>query len=153
MAMVLLVARACCMLGAFICARPEGPTGCVPAQVWSLLFQRLQAAKTARFVRGFLLLLAHVVASRGPAALAASTDAVQPGIFLIILQQVRPVDILCPFGRSSPSLLLTPGFLSTAQAFEPCRGSPAAHALRGLLEGMCRHARAGVGAQHGVGEG
>ena len=57
-------------------------------QVWSLLFQRLQAAKTARFVRGFLVLLAHFVVVRGPAALSTSMDAVQPGILLVILQQV-----------------------------------------------------------------
>ena len=65
---------------------------CTPGlapQVWSLLFQRLQAAKTARFVRGFLVLLAHFVAAHGPAALSASMDAVQPGILLVILQQVR----------------------------------------------------------------
>ncbi len=56
-------------------------------QIWRLLFQRLQTAKTARFVRGFLVFLSHYVVKRGPAALQASTDTVQPGIFLVILQQ------------------------------------------------------------------
>ena len=57
------------------------------AQIWTILFQRLQAAKTARFVRGFLVFLARYVVKRGPGALQASTDTVQPGIFLVILQQ------------------------------------------------------------------
>ena len=57
------------------------------AQIWKILFQRLQAAKTARYVRGFLVFLSHFVVKRSPAAMQASTDTVQPGIFLIILQQ------------------------------------------------------------------
>lgn len=60
------------------------------AQIWTILFQRLQAAKTSRFVRGFLVFLSHFVVKRGPAALHASTDTVQPGIFLGILQQACP---------------------------------------------------------------
>ena len=59
-------------------------------QVWTIIFQRLQAAKTSRFVRGFLVFLSHYVVKRGPAALQASTDTVQPGIFLVILQQACP---------------------------------------------------------------
>ena len=58
-------------------------------QVWTILFQRLQAAKTAPFVRGFLVFLSHFVVKRGPAALQASTDTLQPGVFLMILQQAR----------------------------------------------------------------
>ena len=58
-------------------------------QVWTILFQRLQAAKTARFVRGFLVFLSHFVVKRGPAALQASTDTLQQGVFLMILQQAR----------------------------------------------------------------
>ena len=38
-------------------------------------------------MRGFLVFLARYVVRRGPAALQASTDTVQPGIFLVILQQ------------------------------------------------------------------
>ena len=68
-------------------------------QVWSLLFQRLQAAKTARFVRGFLVFLCHVVLVHGPAALVASTNAVQPGIFLVILQQVCLSPSMCMENR------------------------------------------------------
>jgi hypothetical protein len=93
--------------------------GCM--QVWSLLFQRLQAAKTARFVRGFLLLLAHVVVSRGPAALAASTDAVQPGIFLVILQQVSLPYFPCAFRQPMHFLCHSPPSGHGAQAEPPCR--------------------------------
>ena len=58
-------------------------------QVWTILFQRLQAAKTARFVRGFLVFLSHFVVKHGPMALQASTDTLQLGIFLMVLQQAR----------------------------------------------------------------
>ena len=64
--------------------------------MWTLLFQRLQAAKTARFVRGLLVSLCTVALVHGPAALVASTDAVQPGVFMAILQQVLPwLPLLC----------------------------------------------------------
>ena len=59
--------------------------------LWGLLFARAQAARTPRFVRGLLLFasgFAVVKSSRpsgngggGAAALAASVDAVQPGLF------------------------------------------------------------------------
>ena len=71
-------------------------------QIWRLLFQRLQAAKTARFVRGFLVFLSHYVVKRGPAALQASTDTVQPGIFLVILQQARAGLSICAPPKPAP---------------------------------------------------
>lgn len=57
-------------------------------QVWTILFQRLQQAKTARYVRGLLVFLSHFIVKRGPQALAASTDPVQPGILAGLLGQV-----------------------------------------------------------------
>jgi len=71
-------------------------------QIWTILFQRLQAAKTARFVRGFLVFLSHYVVERGPAALQASTDTVQPGIFLVILQQAHSYLSLSAASFSAP---------------------------------------------------
>ena len=62
----------------------------ISCRVWTILFQRLQAAKTARFVRGLFLCSYRIfVVKRGPAALQASTDTLQPGVFLMILQQAR----------------------------------------------------------------
>ncbi|EIE27359.1 Cse1-domain-containing protein [Coccomyxa subellipsoidea C-169] len=73
--------------------------------VWSLLFQRLQAAKTSRFVRGFLVFLSHYIVQRGPGALAASVDAVQPGILLVLLQQVWLPNMASVRGETEEKLM------------------------------------------------
>jgi hypothetical protein len=57
-------------------------------QVWSILFQRLQQARTNRYLRGLLVFLSHFIVKSGPQALAASTNAVQQGIFLALVGQV-----------------------------------------------------------------
>lgn len=93
-------------------------------QIWTILFQRLQAAKTARFVRGFLVFLSHYVVKRGPAALQASTDTVQPGIFLVILQQAcarpstcAPSKLLLDACPVPPSHCMTSSFPTSIHKF------------------------------------
>ncbi len=49
------------------------------APLWTLLFQRLQAARTAKFTRRLAQSAALVAARRGGAALAAALEGVQPG--------------------------------------------------------------------------
>ena len=49
---------------------------------------RLQTSRTQKFVRGFVSFLAHFTVKDGPAAVAATMDRVQPGIFVMLLQQV-----------------------------------------------------------------
>ena len=39
-------------------------------------------------MRGFVSFLAHFTVKHGPAAVAATMDRVQPGIFVMLLQQV-----------------------------------------------------------------
>ena len=73
--------------------------------MWSLLFQRLQTAKTSRFVRGFLVFLSHFIVQRGPTALAVSMDAVQPGILLVLLQQVWLPSMASVRGETEEKLL------------------------------------------------
>ncbi|KAK9819488.1 hypothetical protein WJX81_001683, partial [Elliptochloris bilobata] len=46
-----------------------------------LLFQRLQSARTPKFVRGFLAFLAGFILRHGAPATVASIDAVQSGLF------------------------------------------------------------------------
>lgn len=73
--------------------------------MWRLLFQRLQAAKTSRFVRGFLVFLSHYVVARGPAPLSASMEAVQPGILLALLGQVWLPGMAAVRGEADEKLL------------------------------------------------
>lgn len=56
--------------------------------VWTLLFQRLQAARTAKFVRGFVVFTAAFAAMHGPGELMQALEAVQAGIGLMILDTV-----------------------------------------------------------------
>jgi len=57
-------------------------------QVWKILFQRLQAAKTTKYVAGLLGFLSAYVCRKGAAAVQASIDGLQPGLFLMLLQSV-----------------------------------------------------------------
>ncbi|KAK9829548.1 hypothetical protein WJX72_006417 [[Myrmecia] bisecta] len=57
-------------------------------QIWTLLFTRLQSAKTPKYVRSLLVFLALFVARRGGGTVQASIDGVQPGLFVMLLQQV-----------------------------------------------------------------
>lgn len=47
-----------------------------------------QKSRTPRFVHAFANFLALYIVSAGPGAVVASTDAVQPGIFSMLAQQV-----------------------------------------------------------------
>ena len=49
---------------------------------------RLQATRTPKFVRGFVTFLAYFMVKHGPATVAATMDRVQPGIFVMLVQQV-----------------------------------------------------------------
>mmetsp|Transcript_33790 Transcript_33790/g.100617 ORF Transcript_33790/g.100617 Transcript_33790/m.100617 type:complete len:935 (-) Transcript_33790:308-3112(-) len=56
--------------------------------VFQLLFERLQKSRTQKFVRGLLMFLAYFIVKQGPQLVSASMDKVQPGIFLMLMQQV-----------------------------------------------------------------
>jgi exportin-2 (importin alpha re-exporter) len=49
---------------------------------------RLQQSRTHKFVRSFLVFLALFIIKHGPPATMASIDKVQPGVFMMLLQQV-----------------------------------------------------------------
>lgn len=50
--------------------------------------RRLQATRTPKFVRGFVSFLAYFMVKHGPATVATTMDRVQPGIFVMLVQQV-----------------------------------------------------------------
>lgn len=59
------------------------------AQLWGLLFDRLQNSRTPKFVRSFIVFLALFMCKHGVVFVASSVDAVQAGLFIGgILQQV-----------------------------------------------------------------
>jgi hypothetical protein len=90
--------------------RPRAP------QVWGLLFQRLQSARTPKYVRGFLTFLAGFILRHGAAAATASIDAVQSGLFSSgVLAQAR----------HWPSLLSRPRDETDALCGRPARAGSA----------------------------
>jgi exportin-2 (importin alpha re-exporter) len=56
--------------------------------IWSLLLQRLQHSRTARYTRSFCVFFALLVARLGPAWTASGLDAVQAGLFASLLEHV-----------------------------------------------------------------
>lgn len=57
-------------------------------QVWRILFQRLQTARTKKYTAGLLTFLAWLICKQGPAAVQSSVDRVQPGLFRMLLDHV-----------------------------------------------------------------
>lgn len=57
--------------------------------VWQLLLQRLQSARTPKYQRLFVGFLALVVAKQGVPAAREALNAMQPGLFLMLLTNVR----------------------------------------------------------------
>lgn len=49
---------------------------------------RLQGSRTHKFVHHFVLFLATFIVKHGPVLTSATLDKVQPGILLMLLQQV-----------------------------------------------------------------
>ena len=56
--------------------------------ILQLLFSRLQTSRTDKYVRCFVRFLAEFVVKHGPLSLSSAMDKVQPGILLMLLQQV-----------------------------------------------------------------
>jgi exportin-2 (importin alpha re-exporter) len=66
------------------CLPLEAYEGHLPA-IWGILFQRLQSAKTQKFVKCLVVFTSLLVAKRGVDAARRSMAEVQPGIFEMIL--------------------------------------------------------------------
>ena len=58
------------------------------AQIWQLLFTRLQSSKTAKFSRAFIIFLSFFITQQGAEVVAKSVDAVQKGLFLLVMQSI-----------------------------------------------------------------
>lgn len=64
--------------------------------VWTLLFQRLQAKRTPKFVRCLVSSAALMAAKHGGRYVADSMDAVQPGVAAMIVQSVWAPALAAP---------------------------------------------------------
>ncbi|KAJ4953375.1 hypothetical protein NE237_030207 [Protea cynaroides] len=55
--------------------------------IWAALFTRLQSHRTVKFVKSLVIFMSLFLVKHGPVALVDSMNAVQPNIFLVILDQ------------------------------------------------------------------
>ena len=114
-------------------------------------------------MRGLLVFLSHYVVKRGPVALQASTDTVQPGIFLVILQQacMHSSFHVCSCKSSALTYPLRRAFLIMSIIWLSCKSELPVHilvceerypryghtpmsALRRLLLGLLLHTQLGL---------
>lgn len=58
------------------------------SSIWTCLFWRLQNNKTTKFVKSFVIFMSLFLVKHGPQNLVTSVNAVQAGIFLMIIEQI-----------------------------------------------------------------
>lgn len=63
------------------------------SSIWITLFGRLQGYKTAKLVKSIIIFMSLFLVKHGPETLAGSMNAVQPNIFLAILEKVWIPDL------------------------------------------------------------
>lgn len=62
--------------------------------ILTVLFQRLQVAKTPKFVKGLLSFMAHVAWKHGPQLMIDQCDQIQPNLFGMLLEKIVIVDLV-----------------------------------------------------------
>ncbi|KAF5835999.1 cellular apoptosis susceptibility/chromosome segregation 1-like protein [Dunaliella salina] len=74
--------------------------------IFTLLFSRLQQSRTHKFVRSFMAFLAQFIIKHGPPVTLTSVDKVQPGVFMMLLQQVWLPNLLTLDGANEVKMAL-----------------------------------------------
>lgn len=103
--------------------------------VWTLLFQRLQMARTPKISRCFLHSAALMAAKRGGAAVEESMDAVQPGIHVSIAQGIWAPALAGPGSalETKVAIVGSARFLCEAPGLQNPAGDGAAGAILAAL--------------------
>eukprot|EP00741_Cyanophora_paradoxa_P021915 tig00021428_g21154.t1 len=76
------------LLEAAVASLPLATLGPYLQTVMQILFTRLQANKTAKFIRHLLVALSCIAARYGPGTLLEKVDGIQPRLFAMLLEQV-----------------------------------------------------------------
>lgn len=66
------------------------------SSIWSILYQRLQSARTAKFSKSFIATAGQFAALRGGSAAGESMDSVQPGILAMLVESVWAPTLAAP---------------------------------------------------------
>lgn len=99
--------------------------------IWSIIYQRLQAAKTTKFCKSFMSTGALLAALRGGQAAGQSMDSVQPGILLMVVQNVWSPALAAPgiLSNEKCALVGSTYLLTQATALQGPEGDAAAASL------------------------
>lgn len=87
-------------------------------QVYNILFQRLQSAKTVKYVRGLLGFLSWLITAKGEQSVESSINQVQAGLFRILLEQVWIPSMASVSGEEARNLLLVASTKVSTSAFD-----------------------------------
>ncbi|VDM18146.1 unnamed protein product [Hydatigera taeniaeformis] len=102
------------IISAFLLAFPRTYLEPLLPQIFICIFQRLQAAKTEKFMRSLTAFLAHFVLTFGANDLVRIMDKVQDRIFSKVLAKVilphAEIAISLPMGVNNPTFVLTGAF-------------------------------------------
>ena len=124
--------------------------------VWNLLFQRLQVARTPKIAKCLLYSASLMAAKQGGVAAAASMDAVQPGIHVMVAQSIL-APALAGTGTKEETKVAVVGcsrLLCEAPGLQPSPGSDAAaSAVLAALVTRVRSAVDGANGRQGGGGG
>ena len=96
--------------------------------LWSLLLQRLQHSRTPKYTRSFCVFLALLLAKHGPVWTAQGPEAVQPGLFTLLLDQLWLPNLSGVSGDTERRLIAVAA-VKVATQFPPVAAAEAAHPL------------------------
>ncbi len=99
--------------------------------IWSIIYSRLQTAKTTKFCKSFMSTGALLAALRGGDAAGQSMDSVQPGILLMVVQNVWSPALAAPgvLLSEKSALVGSAALLTQATALQGPGGDAAAASL------------------------
>lgn len=99
--------------------------------IWSIVYQRLQTAKTTKFCKSFMSTGALFAALRGGEAAGQSMDSVQPGILLMVVQNVWSPALSAPgvLLSEKSALIGSTCLLTQAAALQAPGSEPASASL------------------------
>ncbi|KAI8101811.1 hypothetical protein M9434_006876 [Picochlorum sp. BPE23] len=111
--------------------------------IWSIIYQRLQSAKTLKFCKSFMYTGALFAALRGGDIAGQSMDSVQPGILLMIVQNVWSPALAAPGAITSEKIALV-GSTRLLTESPLLQGSNANAAAASLLQAIAARIAGGT---------
>ncbi len=107
--------------------------------IWQIIYQRLTAAKTSKFCKSFMYTGALLAALQGGDAAGQSMDSVQPGILLMVVQNVWAPSLAqrCLLPSEKTALVGSTRLLTEAVVLQSPQAAAAAASLLHAIASRC----------------